>query len=155
MADEESSADVNQAPASEIRKGGLIVIKGRPCRVMDVRRQSTKSLVFDVLDVFTAKKSEEVVQYHDAFEVPHVQRLAYEALGVDEDGHVSVIDGEGQIRSDIELPDRVPEYRAVPGARMLSKKIVDCLQQGRVVEVIVQSAHWMVQIVDVKVTSLD
>ena len=153
--DSARSADTKEAPAREIRKGGLIVIEGRPCRVMDVKPRamgkdgSPKSLVFTTMDVFTAKKSEEVVQYHDSVEVPHVQRLAYEALGVDEDGHVSLIDGEGEARS-IELPDKVPAYRAVPCAGMLSKKIRDSFEQGRDFKVIVQSAHGFVQIVDIR-----
>ena len=159
MADTDDSArssDPKEAPAREIRKGGLIVIEGRPCRVMDVKPRamgtdgSPRSLVFTAMDVFTAKESEEVVQYHASVEVPHVQRLEYEALGIEEDGqHVSLIDKEGETRS-IELPDKVPAYRAVPCAGMLSKKIRDSFEQGRDFKVIVQRAHGFVQIVGIR-----
>jgi len=95
--------------AGTIRKGGHIVIKGRPCKVIDVSTSKTgkhghAKCHFVAADIFTNKKMEELVPASHNNDVPHVARQDYTLMDVAEDGFVSLMDDTGAEKADLKLP---------------------------------------------------
>merc|ERR1712087_934503 len=76
------AATVVPVQAGSIRKGGHIVIKGRPCKVVDVSTSKTgkhghAKCNFTALDIFTSKKMEDLQPSSHNCDVPHVSRSDY------------------------------------------------------------------------------
>ena len=100
MSDEEhhfeSKADAGASKtypqqAGAIRKNGYIVIKGRPCKVVEVSTSKTgkhghAKCHFVGIDIFTAKKLEDIVPSSHNCDVPHVSRTDYQLIDISEDG---------------------------------------------------------------------
>jgi translation initiation factor 5A len=96
--------------ASAVRKGGFMVIKGRPCKVIDVSTSKTgkhghAKCHFVATDIFTSKKMEELVPSSHNLEVPHVSRQDYSLLDISDDGFVSLMDDAGNTKDDLKLPN--------------------------------------------------
>merc|ERR1711920_745020 len=99
------AATVVPMQAGLIRKGGHIVIKGRPCKVVDVSTSKTgkhghAKCHFVATDIFTGKKLEELCPSSHNAEVPHVKRADYTLLDVQDDGFVSLMADDGSEKSD-------------------------------------------------------
>ncbi|XP_074579694.1 eukaryotic translation initiation factor 5A-2 isoform X1 [Curcuma longa] len=102
MSDEEhhfeSKADAGASKtypqqAGTIRKNGYIVIKGRPCKVVEVSTSKTgkhghAKCHFVGIDIFNAKKLEDIVPSSHNCDVPHVTRTDYQLIDISEDGFV-------------------------------------------------------------------
>ncbi|KAL1495464.1 hypothetical protein AB1Y20_016830 [Prymnesium parvum] len=137
----------------QIRKGGHIMIKGRPCKVSDVSTSKTgkhghAKCHFVAIDIFTGKKMEDLVPSSHTTSVPFVKKEEFQCMDVDDDGFVTVLSANGETRSDLKLPvEMQPEP---PGARELSDKIKQLLADEADFYVIVQSACGHEQIMDIK-----
>uniref|UniRef100_M4D7I7 Translation initiation factor 5A C-terminal domain-containing protein n=2 Tax=Brassica campestris TaxID=3711 RepID=M4D7I7_BRACM len=117
MSDEEHHFEPSDAGASKtypqqagnIRKGGHIVIKGRPCKVVEVSTSKTgkhghAKCHFVAIDIFTAKKLEDIVPSSHNCDVPHVNRIDYQLIDISEDGFVSLLTDSGGTKDDLKLP---------------------------------------------------
>ena len=140
--------------AGQIRKGGHIMIKGNPCKVSDVSTSKTgkhghAKCHFVAIDIFTGKKMEDLVPAGHTTAIPFVKKEELQCIDVDDDGFVTVLKDDGDIRSDIKLPSEMsPEP---PGAKELSTKIKDFLAAEKDFFVIIQIACGKEQIMDTKV----
>ena len=95
--------------AGDIKKGGHIMIKNRPCKVVDVSFSKTgkhghSKAHFIGLDIFTNKKCEELCPSSHNIMVPNVTRKEYQLINIDED-YVSLLDENGDSKDDLQLPD--------------------------------------------------
>jgi translation initiation factor 5A len=137
----------------QIRKGGYLMIKERPCKVSDVSTSKTgkhghAKCHFVAIDIFTGKKMEDLVPAGHTTAVPFVKKEEFQAMDVDDDSFLTVLTADGDTRSDLKLPDQLsPEP---PGASELSQKIRDLLAEEKEFYVIVQSACDHEQIMDIK-----
>ncbi|WRX32333.1 Translation elongation factor [Theobroma cacao] len=126
MSDEEhhfdSKADAGASKtfpqqAGTIRKNGYIVIKNRPCKVVEVSTSKTgkhghAKCHFVGIDIFNGKKLEDIVpSSHNcdvmlflSFDVPHVNRTDYQLIDISEDGFVSLLTENGNTKDDLRLP---------------------------------------------------
>ncbi|CAH9131603.1 unnamed protein product [Cuscuta epithymum] len=118
MSDEEhqfeSKADAGASKtypqqAGTIRKNGYIVIKNRPCKVVEVSTSKTgkhghAKCHFVAIDIFTEKKLEDIVPSSHNCDVPHVNRADYQLIDISEDGFVSLLDDKGNTKDDLRLP---------------------------------------------------
>ncbi|CAL0325772.1 unnamed protein product [Lupinus luteus] len=118
MSDEEhhfeSKADAGASKtypqqAGTIRKNGYIVIKGRPCKVVEVSTSKTgkhghAKCHFVAIDIFTAKKLEDIVPSSHNCDVPHVNRTDYQLIDIAEDGFLSLLTENGNTKDDLKLP---------------------------------------------------
>ncbi|RVX19718.1 Eukaryotic translation initiation factor 5A [Vitis vinifera] len=100
MSDEEhhfeSKADAGASKtypqqAGAIRKNGYIVIKARPCKVVEVSTSKTgkhghAKCHFVGIDIFNGKKLEDIVPSSHNCDVPHVTRTDYQLIDISEDG---------------------------------------------------------------------
>ncbi|KAF2311262.1 hypothetical protein GH714_021269 [Hevea brasiliensis] len=118
MSDEEhhfeSKADAGASKtypqqAGTIRKNGYIVIKNRPCKVVEVSTSKTgkhghAKCHFVGIDIFNAKKLEDIVPSSHNCDVPHVTRTDYQLIDISEDGFVSLLTENGNTKDDLRLP---------------------------------------------------
>ena len=122
MADAEETFEYADAGASEvipmeagqIRKGGYIVIKNRPCKVVSVSTSKTgkhghAKCNFVATDIFTGKKLEDIVPSTHGTTVPNVFRSEYTLLDITDEDYLSLMDEGGETREDLKMPERPDE----------------------------------------------
>mmetsp|Transcript_26235 Transcript_26235/g.42070 ORF Transcript_26235/g.42070 Transcript_26235/m.42070 type:complete len:166 (+) Transcript_26235:203-700(+) len=95
--------------AGSVRKGGFMVIKGRPTKVIDVTTSKTgkhghAKCHFIATDIFTGKKIEELVPSSHNLEVPNVAREDYTLIDLNDEGFLGLMDATGNVREDLKLP---------------------------------------------------
>ena len=95
--------------AGNIRKNGYIVIKGRPCKVVDVSTSKTgkhghAKCNFTALDIFTNKKMEDLQPSSHNCDVPNVTRTEFTLIDISDDGFVSLMTDSGDTKDDLSLP---------------------------------------------------
>ena len=89
MADEEyettesAASDTRPAQCSTLRKGGHVVIKGHPCKIVDMSTSKTgkhghAKVHLVALDIFTGKKYEDLCPSTHNMSVPEVSRNDYQ-----------------------------------------------------------------------------
>ena len=88
--------------AGQIRKGGMIMIKGNPCKVSDVSTSKTgkhghAKCHFVAIDIFTGKKMEDLVPAGHTTSVPFVKKEEFQCIDVDEDdGYLTCLTSDGE-----------------------------------------------------------
>lgn len=100
--------------AGSIRKNGFMVIKGRPCKVVDVSTSKTgkhghAKCHFVAVDIFTGKKYEDLTPSSHNCEVPNINRAEYSLIDINEEGYVTLMDDTGGTREDLVLPKGTEE----------------------------------------------
>ena len=68
---------------------------------------------FTGVQIFSKLKIEEVVLATSTVMVPHVEKLEYKCLDVDEDGYLTTLDSDGNKSSDLRLPEFAPDAKKV------------------------------------------
>jgi len=96
--------------AGDVKKGGHIMIKNRPCKVVDVSTSKTgkhghAKCHFVGVDIFTNKKCEELAPSSHNVMVPNVTRKDYQLINIDDDDYLSLLDDDGNSKDDLQLPD--------------------------------------------------
>merc|ERR1712014_337018 len=96
--------------AGEIRKGSYLMIKGHPCKCIEVSTSKTgkhghaKAHIV-ALDIFTGKKMEDLCPTSHNLDVPFVKRTEYQVLTADPvSGEVSLLCEDGSTKDDLNLP---------------------------------------------------
>merc|ERR1712071_114640 len=102
--------------AGQIKKGGYMMIKGKPCKVLSISVSKTgkhghAKCNFLAVDIFTGKKLEDMIPSTHGTSVPIVNRSEWEIIDIDEDDQVTLMDEAGNQKSDLNLP-AVPEGMA-------------------------------------------
>jgi translation initiation factor 5A len=95
--------------AGQIRKGGYVVMKARPCKVVEVTTSKTgkhghaKAHIVGI-DIFTNKKIEDLCPTSHNMDVPNVKRSEYSLMDMDGE-FASLLDDAGTVKSDLKLPE--------------------------------------------------
>jgi translation initiation factor 5A len=100
--------------AGTIRKNAFIVIKNRPCKVVDVSTSKTgkhghAKCHFVAIDIFTGKKLEDLQPSSHNSDVPNVSRQEFNVIDIADDGFVSLMDDGGNTKDDLKLPTGTEE----------------------------------------------
>lgn len=95
---------------SALRKNGYVLIKGRPCKIVEMTTSKTgkhgHAKVHMVgLDIFSGKKYEDICPSTHNMDVPHVHRDEFEIVDVSDDGYLTLMDKEGTLREDLQITD--------------------------------------------------
>jgi len=95
--------------ASAFRKGTNIILKDKPCKVVEMSTSKTgkhghAKVNFTGIDIFTGKKYKEIQgSTHPMLTFDSV-KAEYSVMGVSDDGSVSLLDEKGNTREDMSLP---------------------------------------------------
>ncbi|KAJ2161229.1 Eukaryotic translation initiation factor 5A-1 [Coemansia sp. RSA 552] len=110
----EASADAGSSltfplQCSALRKNGHVVIKGRPCKIVDMSTSKTgkhghAKVNLVGIDIFTGKKYEDLSPSTHNMDVPNVTRKEYSLLNID-DGFLSLMVDDGSTKEDVKVPD--------------------------------------------------
>ena len=96
--------------AGSVKKGGHVLLKGKPCKIVDVSTSKTgkhghAKAHFVGVDIFTGKKIEDMCPTSHNMEVPNISRIEYTLLDITNDGYISIMDDDGNSRDDLNLPN--------------------------------------------------
>ncbi|CED82418.1 eukaryotic translation initiation factor 5a-2 [Phaffia rhodozyma] len=118
---------------SALRKGGHVVIKGRPCKIIDMSTSKTgkhghAKVHLIATDIFTNKKLEDISPSTHNMESPIVTRVEFQLVNID-DGFLNLMNDEGASKDDVKVPEG-----------NLGKEITDLFEAGKELVVTVVSA---------------
>jgi translation initiation factor 5A len=94
---------------SALRKNGHVVIKGRPCKIIDMSTSKTgkhghAKVHLIATDIFTGKKLEDLSPSTHNMDVPNVVRSEYQLVNVD-DGFLNLMTQDGTSKDDVRVPE--------------------------------------------------
>ncbi|KAF9570583.1 Eukaryotic translation initiation factor 5A [Mortierella alpina] len=99
------AALVHSVPCSALRKNDLVVIRGRPCKIVDMSTSETGNAEINLvgLDIFTGTKYEDRSPSTRNMDVPYFKRNEYHLLDIAE-GFFSLMSDGGVVREDVKIP---------------------------------------------------
>ncbi|GCA63793.1 translation elongation factor IF5A [Kipferlia bialata] len=105
---DEAGGKMRPIAAGQVRKGGYVVIKGRPCKVSSLSVSKTgkhghAKVNMTTYDIFTGKKLEDMCPSTHNMNEPVVERNDYTLIGI-EDGYAHLMDEDGEVREDLTIP---------------------------------------------------
>ncbi|ODQ57641.1 hypothetical protein WICANDRAFT_80971 [Wickerhamomyces anomalus NRRL Y-366-8] len=94
---------------SALRKNGFVVIKNRPCKIVDMSTSKTgkhghAKVHLVAIDIFTQKKLEDLSPSTHNMEVPFVRRTEFQLLDID-DGFLNLMTPDGETKDDVRAPE--------------------------------------------------
>jgi len=100
---------------SALRKGGYVMIKGTPCKIIEMTTSKTgkhghAKCNLTGTGIFDGKKYECMQSSTHNMDVPNVARIDYDLIDMKDDGYLSLMTPEGDTRDDICVND--PTLRA-------------------------------------------
>merc|ERR1712196_363714 len=105
------ASDTVSIEAGQIRKGGFIMIKGKPCKVRDVSTSKTgkhghAKCKFQATCIFTGATCEELCPSTHTIDVPVVKKKDYMIQGLQDETYVLLMEEDsGDMREDLQLPN--------------------------------------------------
>jgi len=94
---------------SALRKNGYVVLKGRPCKIVEMSTSKTgkhghAKVNLVGIDIFTNKKYEDMCPSTHNMDVPSIKRIDYQLVNINE-GYMSLMSDNGDIREDLRVPE--------------------------------------------------
>ncbi|KAJ2081111.1 translation initiation factor eIF5A [Coemansia sp. RSA 988] len=135
---------------SSLRKNGHVVIKGRPCKIIEMSTSKTgkhghAKVHIVAIDIFTNKKLEDLSPSTHNMDVPNVSRNEYLLLDVgdEDDPFISYL-----------FDEKTGEDKSIKApSKEMRKKLKDFLDAGTEMNIVILSAMGEEMLMDCKPTS--
>jgi len=134
------AAAVASVEAGQIRAGGYIMIKGKPCKVKSVSVSKTgkhghAKCKFAANDIFTGNTCEELCPSTHTIDVPFVTKKDWQVQGLQDETYVLLMDDDGEMREDLQLPNQT--YKTDDDAKMsqLIKDYCQMVDEGAAIDI--------------------
>jgi translation initiation factor 5A len=132
------------AQASSLRVGGYIVIRDRPCKIIKMTTSKTgkhghAKINYTATDIFNGNKLEYIEASTHNVDVPNVTKNEYTLIDID-DGYLNLMNETGEMKEDIKL-----------GESELAQEISALFDEGKELQIIIQSAMGMQEPVSFKI----
>jgi len=132
--------------AGSLKKGDFAILKGKPCKVMEIRTAKTgkhghAKATITGIDIFTGKKCEDSCPTSHNIDAPVVTRKEYTLVDIQNDGFVSLLTEDGDTKDDLSLPTEADFVELVG-------KIKVAFEGGKEVTINVVSAMGTEKIID-------
>ncbi|KAL9550023.1 hypothetical protein MBANPS3_004916 [Mucor bainieri] len=101
---EDSNPLTYPVKCSALKKGGYVVIEGRPCRITDISTSENGEVKLDGMDIFNGKKYKAVSSSNDNMDVPNVSRRDLQVVDISDDGYINLIDDDGTSDNTMKIP---------------------------------------------------
>jgi translation initiation factor 5A len=95
--------------AGEVKKGGFVMLKEKPCKVISVTTSKTgkhghaKATITGTC-IFTSAKCIDICPTSHNMTAPIITRAEYELTDLDREGAMTLMDGGGGVRGDLSVP---------------------------------------------------
>ena len=94
---------------NRLKPGSLVMVKGFPCKVTDTTtakpgKHGSAKVILKAKDILTDKMYECTFHAGDMVDAPIVKRVEYTLLNIDDES-LEMLDGAGEIKSDVNLPN--------------------------------------------------
>jgi len=132
--------------ANNIQKGMYIMLKGKPCKVVDYSKakpgkHGAAKIMFVGIDIFTDKKIEETHSSSSNVDVPFVKKTEWQLIDINEEGYLCLMDTSGATKEDIKVPDNSDDDRklveemqgGLDGSKQVIVSVISALNTERVV----------------------
>ena len=131
--------------AGALKKGDHMVIKGHPCRIIDISISKTgkhghAKASITALDIFTRQKLEDMSPTTHNVEAPFIKTNSYSLVDVTSEGRLALMDDDNNMREDLNLPADAE----------LAAQIKDSFAAGKDLQIVVVSAMGIEQVLSVK-----
>ena len=103
------------AQAGTIKKGDIILIKEKPCKVLEVTTSKTgkhghAKANITAMDIFDDKKAEDSLPTSHNVDCVNVTKREYDLTNLNPDGSVTLMDDKGEYREDLSLDPQGETY---------------------------------------------
>jgi len=110
QASDSGASAVYPAQCSSLRKNGFVVMKGRPCKIVEMSTSKTgkhghAKVHLVGIDLYNGKKYEDICPSTHNMDVPFVKRLDFQLVDISPDNFLSLMDDGGDVREDIKIPE--------------------------------------------------
>lgn len=102
----DAGALVYPLQCSQLRKGGYVMMKGKPCKIVDMSTSKTgkhghAKVNMTGIDIFDGRKYEDMSPSTHNMEVPNVKRIEYNLIDITDEGYLSLMNDQGDVRDDL------------------------------------------------------
>lgn len=104
------ASETYPAQCSSLRKGGHVMIKQKPCKIVEMSTSKTgkhghAKVHLVGIEIFTGKKYEDICPSTHNMNVPHVKRTDYQLVDISDDDFLSLMEDSGEMKDDVKIPE--------------------------------------------------